>query len=185
MDLSKAYECLPHDLLIAKREAYGLDKPSLNLVNDYLHFWKQRKQFGSSDSDLTDFTRGIPQISILGPLLFNVFINISLFIEKSDICKFTDDNTLFSCGDNLSVILESIEHDMKILLRWFKKHIENLCWNANYKLHALRCMRKFLAVEKAKLLGNTLIDNQFSSAPLIWMFCHKTLYLNIEKIYTL
>ena len=44
MDLSNAYDCLPHDLLIAKLEAYGLDKPSLNLVNDYLRFRKQRKK---------------------------------------------------------------------------------------------------------------------------------------------
>ena len=65
----------------------------------------------------------------------------------------------------------------------FKKHIENLCWNANYKLHALRRMRKKLAVEKAKLLGNAFIDSQFNSAPLIWMFCQKILYLNIEKIH--
>ena len=49
----------------------------------------------------------------------------------------------------------------------FKNHIENLCWNANYKLHALRRMRKCLAVEKAKILGNTFIDNQFNFAPLI------------------
>ena len=65
----------------------------------------------------------------------------------------------------------------------FKKHIENLCWNANYKLHAPRRMRKYLAVEKIKLLGNTLIDNHFNSAPLMWMFCQKTLYLKIEKIH--
>ena len=90
---SKAYNSLPHDLLIVKLETYGLDKPSL----------------GSSYSDWANVTRGIPQRSILGPLLFNIFINdIFLFIEKSDICKFADNNTLFSCGDNLSVILKSI-----------------------------------------------------------------------------
>ena len=49
----------------------------------------------------------------------------------------------------------------------FKKHIENLCRNANYKLHALRRMRKYLGVEKVKLLSNNLIDSQFNSAPLI------------------
>ena len=51
MDLSKAYDCLPHDFSIAKLEAYGLDLPSLNLVNGYLRFWKQRKKIGSSYSD--------------------------------------------------------------------------------------------------------------------------------------
>ena len=62
-------------------------------------------------------TRGFSQRSIQGTLLFNVFINnIFLFIEKSDISKFTDDNTLFSRGDNHLVILKSVEYDMKILL---------------------------------------------------------------------
>ena len=121
MDLSKAYSCLPLDLLIAKLDAYGLDTPSLNLVNNYLRFRKHRKKIDSSYSDWANVTRGIPQISILRPQLFNIFINdIFLFVEKSDICKFADDNTLLSCGDNLSVILKSLEHDKKILLRWFK-----------------------------------------------------------------
>ena len=44
-------------------------------------------------------------------------------------------------------------------------------------------MRKYLAAEKAKLLGNTLIHDKFNSAPLIWMFCQKILYLQIEKIH--
>ena len=71
MDLSKAYNCLPHDLSIAKLEAYGLDKPSLNLVNGYLRFWKQREKIGSSYSDWANATR-----------LFDIFINdIFLFIE--------------------------------------------------------------------------------------------------------
>ena len=63
----------------------------------------------------------IPQESTLGLLLLNNFINI-LFIEKSDIYNFADDNRLFFCGNNLSVILKSLEHDMKNLLRWFNSN---------------------------------------------------------------
>ena len=51
MDLSKAYGCLPHDLLIAKLDAYGPGKPSLNFVNSYLRFRTERKKIGSSYSD--------------------------------------------------------------------------------------------------------------------------------------
>ena len=120
MDLSKTYDSLSHDLLITKLGAHGLDKPSLNLVNGYLRFRKQRKKIGSSYNDWTNVTRGNPQRSILGPLFFNIFvIDIFLFIKKYeyDKCKFADDNTLFSCGDNLSVILKILEHDTKIPLR--------------------------------------------------------------------
>ena len=65
----------------------------------------------------------------------------------------------------------------------FKKHIDNLVRQAQYKLHALQSIRKFLTVEKDKILGNAFIDSQFNYASLIWMFCRKTFYSKIEKIH--
>ena len=65
----------------------------------------------------------------------------------------------------------------------FKQHVENLCRKAEYKLHALRRIRKFLTIEKAKMLGNAFRDSRFNYAPLLWMFCRKTLYSKIEKIH--
>ena len=65
----------------------------------------------------------------------------------------------------------------------FSKHIDKLCCNAQYKLHALGRIRKYLSLEKAKMLGNAFIDSQFNYAPLIWMFCRKGLHLKIQKIH--
>ena len=97
MDLSKAYDCLLHDLLIAKLEAYGLDVGSLNFLLDYLSLRKHRTKVGSSYSKWSEICRGIPQGSILDPLLFNIFINdIFFLVEKSEICNFADDNTIYS-----------------------------------------------------------------------------------------
>ena len=62
-----------------------------------------------------------------------------------------------------------------------KKHIENLCRIAQYKPHALRRIRKYLTLDKAKLLGNAFIDSQFDYASIIRMFCHKTNYLAMQK----
>ena len=64
----------------------------------------------------------------------------------------------------------------------FKKHIVNLYRTAQYKLHTLRRIRKYLTLDKAKILGNAFIDSQFNYAPLIWMFCHKSTYLKMQKI---
>ena len=63
----------------------------------------------------------------------------------------------------------------------FKSHIEELCRKAAYKLHALRRIRKYLTVEKAKLLANAFINSQFTYAPLIWMFAGKHLLLKFVK----
>ena len=102
MDLSKAYDCLPHDLLVAKLEVYDIDKTGLNLIYNYLSNCKQRTKINSWYSDWYDIVRGVPQGSILGPLLFNLFINdLFLFIERTNICNFADDNTIYSCQNDL------------------------------------------------------------------------------------
>ena len=75
VDLSKAFDSLPHGLLIAKSVAYGMVIKSCKLISSYLFNRYQRVKVGSSKSDWCQIKRGVPQGSILGPLLFNVFIN--------------------------------------------------------------------------------------------------------------
>ena len=110
MDFSKAYDYIPHGLLIAKLAAYGLNKICLHLLRDYLSSRKQRRKIGSNFSDWWDIICRIPQGSVLGPLLFNIFINdILLFVSKSVTCNFADDNTLSSCGRMLGNILHNLK----------------------------------------------------------------------------
>ena len=107
--------------MVAKLEACGLTKEGLQSISDYLSHRKQRTKIVSAYSDWAGTIHVIPQSSMFGPLLFNIFINdIFLVVEKSGICNFADDNTLFSHGSNLSLILNNLEHDMRNLLYWFK-----------------------------------------------------------------
>ena len=119
MDLSKAYDCIPHDLVIAKLESYGIDKIGLSLILDYLSRRKQRTKIGSSYSSWYDIIRGVPQGSILGPLLFNIYINDLFFVIKlSEVCNFAEDNTLYSSNKELELVFRNLKSDLNNVLAW-------------------------------------------------------------------
>ena len=78
-DISKAFDCLPHDLLIAKLDAYGFKNDALYLIFNYLNNRKQRVKINSSFSSFQNIISGVPQGSLLGPLLFNIFLQTFFF----------------------------------------------------------------------------------------------------------
>ena len=120
MGLSKAYDCISHELLIAKLEAYGLHKNSLNLLADHLSRRKQRTKIGFVFSEWSKIICRITQGSTVGPLLFNIFINDFFFcVLKCDIFNFADDNTMHSCNKLLCKTLANLRFYLMNVLMWF------------------------------------------------------------------
>ena len=98
-DLSKAFDCIPHDLIVQKLYAYGFSIESLKLINSYLTERKQRVKMNDQFSSWLDIVVGVPQGSILGPLLFNIFLcDMFLFCNDIDFASYADDNTPYCIG---------------------------------------------------------------------------------------
>ena len=119
-DLSKAFDCINHELLIAKLNAYGLDHGSLSFIHSYLSHRKQRTKVNSSYSDFAEIIFGVPQGSILGPLLFNIYI-CDLFFEdiNLDVANYADDTTPYSSGSDFNTILNNLQKGVEKIFKWF------------------------------------------------------------------
>ena len=117
-DLSKAFDCLPHDLLIAKLHASGIKESSLKLLFSYL---KKRKQRVRLNNTYSDILFGVPQGSTLGPLLFNIFLcDLFWFLDDIPVVNYADDNTSYCTGLKISDVLTKLENAAETLLQWFK-----------------------------------------------------------------
>ena len=116
-DLSKVFDCLSHDLLIAKLHAYGLDMDSRNILEDYLSNRMQRRKVDSFYSSWEAIFSGILQGSILGSLLFNIFLcDMLLILKATYFTGYADDNTPFVVRDNIVDVIKALEEIRENLL---------------------------------------------------------------------
>ena len=123
MDLSKAFETINNDLLIAKLEAYRFSTNALLFMLSYLKNRSKRVSINSSLSTWEKIIAGVPQGSILGHLLFNIFLNdIFYFENRAFISNYADDNVLYAFGSNLEEVKQNLSQDLLKLSEWFHEN---------------------------------------------------------------
>ena len=154
MDLSKAFYCIDHELLIANLHAYGFGRGALLMIHSYLSQRRQRSKINGSFSTWKIVQKGVPQGSVLGPLLSNVYINgIFLLMNRAEICNYADNTTIYICCSEVENIIVRLEQDAITLLTLYPE---------NYvKLNADKCHFMIFGEKKDKMklhVGMALIE---------------------------
>ena len=123
MDLSKAFDTLNHELLIAKLIVYGSNNESLKFIRSYFTNRWQRTKINKSFSRWTELLQGVPQGSVLGPLLFNIYLNDLIFlVDYTEVCNVAGDTTFFSCDKDLGSLINRLEYDSFLAIGWFQNN---------------------------------------------------------------
>ena len=121
VDVSKAFDSISHSLLISKLKAYDFIESATSLIRSYLCGRLRRVRVGNCYSDWKTIQNGVPQGSILGPLLLNLFINdLTYFINDAKLRLYADHTTLYLSHSNQEVLKSRAQSKFDVLQSWFK-----------------------------------------------------------------
>ena len=120
IDLSKNFDTILHDLMFAKLGAFGFSQDALQYMRSYLTNRQQSVRVNSIFSTWENIIAGVPQGSILGPLLFNInILYLFLFVSNSYLSNYADGSTLYAFGYNLEEIKNKLRFDFDLVSKWF------------------------------------------------------------------
>ena len=154
IDLSKAFDSLPHGLLIAKLHAYGVSLEACSYIMNYLKNRRQAVKLGNVRSEWLNLKTGVPQGSIMGPLLFNIFIN-DFILDLKETCyvyNYADDNTLSYMHEDKQTVKNTLEKAAEKAITWFEVNY----MKANPSKFQALCISRENAKLEFKINDNTI-----------------------------
>ena len=167
--------------MIAKSSAYGLDIVYLRLIHSHLTHRHQRLRVFSSYRSLSEIISGVPQGSILGPILFNIYLaHLFLLMKDENRANYADDNTPYALENDIDAVLNKLERDSVILLQWFAQNVMKansdkshlLLSNSNLNLSA-NISGNQISNENNVILRGITFDNSLSFDDHVSSLCKK------------
>ena len=120
-DLSKVFDCLLHELIIAKLNAYGSSLSALKLAQNYMSKRHRSTKINQSCSSWEEILFGVLQGSRLGPILFNIFFSGPFLIIKDvNIASYPDDNTIYQSGNNVDDVINGAKYSRMDPIKFVK-----------------------------------------------------------------
>ena len=130
IDLSKAFDTVDHNILLNKLEFYGVKNSNLKWFESYLHKRQQFIGYDQNQTKMNYITCGVPQGSILGPLLFLIYVNdLNNVSDLLDPIMFADDTNLFYSHSNIKILFDTVNRELCKLNNWF--HANKLSLNVS------------------------------------------------------
>ena len=121
LDLSKAFDTIDHKILLNKLNNYGIRGTSLKWFESYLSNRKQYVKINRTKSLTKDVICGVPQGSVLGPLLFIIYTNdLPNSLKHTHAILFADDTTIYTKSNNIKSLYQNVNNDLDGLYEWFK-----------------------------------------------------------------
>lgn len=118
LDLQKAFDTVDHDILLMKLEAMGLHKSAVDWFDSYLHNRQQQVELGGTISNPAEITCGVPQGSILGPLLFLVYVNDIVSAVQCKLLLYADDSALIVADKSPEAIQHRLSRELDSIREW-------------------------------------------------------------------
>jgi len=173
LDLSKAFDSINHDILLKKLHCIGIRGVQHDWFKSYLFDRNQYVSIGTNHSPNVSIKYGVPQGSVLGPLLFNIFINDLSYVSKSiKTILFADDTTFLCSGPKINDVAKTLNSELSKILKWFNdNHLSINYTKTNYMVFGPKIVTNRLnssifinniAIERVsinKFLGFMLSDN--------------------------
>ena len=141
IDLSKTFDTVDHKILTKKLELYGIKGCNLRCFESYLSNRKQFITYGDKQTNIETITCGVPQGSILGPLLFLIFVNDLHKVTKYlDPIMFADDTNLFYSHKNITTLFQIVNSELKLVNEWFLANKLSLNAKKKKKFYFINCL---------------------------------------------